>query len=119
MTTTRVYDLYPNLGSFSCKTVDYHGVEHTVAATSIRQAYAVAHKDIWINPADEHPVGIVSIYRRDTGTTLPRTRCHINPRRGPDQSPLVSSCAGAGLAGASRLNLTIRSSRREKNASTP
>lgn len=68
--TTKVYELYPRWGSFSVQTVDYHGTAYLVAATSVRQAYAVAHKDIWIDPNDDHPVGIVAIYRRDTGPTL-------------------------------------------------
>lgn len=60
--TTRVYTLFPYGGSFSCRTADYCGTEYTVAATSIRQAYAVAHQRVWINSEAEHPVGIVSIY---------------------------------------------------------
>jgi hypothetical protein len=36
----------------------------------VRQAYAVAHKDVWIDPEVDHPVGIVSVCRRGTGTTL-------------------------------------------------
>ena len=52
------------------KTEDYHGTALSVAATSLRQAYAVAYKDIWINPEHRHPVGIVSVYRRSTGFTL-------------------------------------------------
>ncbi len=69
-TRTRIYELYPCLGTFSCKTVDYYGTVYTVSATSVRQAYAVAHKGVWIDPTVEHPVGIVSVYRRDKGTTL-------------------------------------------------
>ena len=73
-TRTKVYELYPrgpgpSLG-FSVKTEDYHGTALSVAATSLRQAYAVAYKDIWINPEHRHPVGIVSVYRRSTGFTL-------------------------------------------------
>ena len=41
-----------------------------MAATSVRQAYAVAHKGIWIDPEHTYPVGIVSVYRRSTGFTL-------------------------------------------------
>ena len=70
MTATRVYTLYPRSGGFSVQTVDYQGTEYTVAATSVRQAYAVAHKDVWIEPTDAHPVGIVCVYRRDRGPTL-------------------------------------------------
>ena len=66
----KVYELCPRGGSFSVQTVDYHGTAYSVAATSVRQAYAVAHKDVWIDPTDAHPVGIVGVYRRDTGTTL-------------------------------------------------
>jgi hypothetical protein len=68
--TTKVYELYPCWGSFSVKTVDHHGTAYLVAATSVRQAYAVAHKRVWINPQDTHPVGIVLIYTRDKGPTL-------------------------------------------------
>lgn len=66
----RIYHLYPCGDAFSVQTVNYHGTEITVSAISIQQAYAVAYKDSWINPSDTHPVGIVSIYRRTTGTTL-------------------------------------------------
>ena len=69
-TPTKVYALFPHGGSFSVKTIDYHGTELSVAATSVRQAYALAHKGIWIDPEHTHPVGIVSIYRRATGFTL-------------------------------------------------
>ena len=47
------------------KTIDYNGIAYRVAATSVRQAYAVAHKGVWIDAADEHPVGIVCIYCRN------------------------------------------------------
>jgi len=68
---TKVYELYPQgFGFFWVQTVDYHGTALMVAATSVRQAYAVAHKRVWINPEHEHPVGIVSKYHRDTGYTL-------------------------------------------------
>ncbi|MBO0680342.1 hypothetical protein JRC04_22990 [Mycolicibacterium sp. S2-37] len=66
---TRVYELYPTAGGgFSAKTADYRGAVFVVAATSVRQAYAVAHKAVWINPDHTHPVGIISIL--GTGTTL-------------------------------------------------
>lgn len=68
--TTKIYELYPRRGSFSTKTVDYHGNAYSVAATSIRQAFAVAHADLWINSHDTHPVGIVAIYSAATGLTL-------------------------------------------------
>lgn len=66
----KAYELFPHWGSFSTKTVDYNGTKYTVAATSMRQAYALAHQSSWIHPTDERPVGILSIYRRATGTTL-------------------------------------------------
>jgi hypothetical protein len=66
----RIYVLYPRGPSFSVATIDSCGTEFKVAATSIQQAYAVAHKSVWINPTHEHPVGIVAIYRRGAGTTL-------------------------------------------------
>jgi hypothetical protein len=70
-TPIRVYELYPQgLGGFSVKTVDYHGTKMSVAATSVRQAYAVAHKGAWIDPGHNYPIGIVSVYDRDRGTTL-------------------------------------------------
>jgi hypothetical protein len=52
------------------QTVDYHGTVITVSAVSVQQAYAVAYKNVWIDPDDTHPVGIVSIHRNLTGTTL-------------------------------------------------
>jgi hypothetical protein len=71
MSTIKIYDLYPRWGGgFSVKTNDYDGTTFTVSATSIRQAFAVAYKRAWIDPASGHPVGVVSIYRRSTGTTL-------------------------------------------------
>lgn len=66
----KVYDLYPRWGGFSVKTIDYFGTVLSVAATSVRQAYAVAYKEIWIDSDDVRPVGIVSIYCTGTGTTL-------------------------------------------------
>jgi hypothetical protein len=68
--TIKVYDLFPHRGGFSVKTVDYQGIKLTVSATSVRQAYALAYGDIWISPTDQRPVGIISICRRTTGTTL-------------------------------------------------
>lgn len=73
MTTdaTSIYTLFPrDGGGFSVRIVDYDGVEFKVCATSVRQAYAVAHHVVWIKPADDRPVGIVSIYRRQRGVTL-------------------------------------------------
>ena len=70
-TPTKIYELYPQgLGGFSVKTEDYHGTTLMVAATSVRQAYAVAYKDIWIDPEHKYPVGIVSRYSRSAGYTL-------------------------------------------------
>lgn len=69
-TPTRIYTLFPVGLGFSSQMVDYHGTKLMVAATSIRQAYAVAHKKIWIDPTHRYPVGIVSIYDRHDGTTL-------------------------------------------------
>jgi hypothetical protein len=66
----KVYELYPLGLGFSVQTIDYHGTALMVAATSVRQAYAVAHKRIWIDPEHTYPVGIVSTYRRATGFTL-------------------------------------------------
>lgn len=51
-------------------TADYSGVIVKVAATSIKQAYALAYKGVWITPTDSHPVGIVSIYRDTDGIEL-------------------------------------------------
>ncbi|MET4432081.1 hypothetical protein [Mycolicibacterium sp. 624] len=66
----KAYDLFPRRGGFSVKTADYNGTTFAVAATSVRQAYALAYQDSWVNPNDDRPVGIVSIYRAGTGTTL-------------------------------------------------
>ena len=68
--TTRVYELYPRFGTFTVQTIHYRGTAYVVAATSVRQAYAVAHQNIRIDPTHPHPVGIVSIYHRDSGHTL-------------------------------------------------
>jgi hypothetical protein len=71
MSKIKIYDLHPCWGGgFSVKTIDYDGTTFTVSATSIRQAYAVAYKRAWIDPTNDHPVGVVSIYRRNTGMTL-------------------------------------------------
>ena len=69
-TRIKIFELYPHHGSFSVKTADYQGTAIVVAATSVRQAYALAHRDIWITPTDQHLVGIVSKYRPHTGTRL-------------------------------------------------
>lgn len=68
--TTKVYELYPCSGGFSVKTVDYHGTAYLVAATSVRQAYAVAYKHVWIDPHATHPVGIMAIYNTKPGFEL-------------------------------------------------
>lgn len=70
MSTIKAYELYPRRGGFSVKTADYNGTTFTVAAISVRQAYALAHRRAQINPNDERPVGVLSIYRVGTGTTL-------------------------------------------------
>ena len=69
-TRVRVYVLFPYRGSFSVKTEDYRGVVYTVAATNVRQAYAVAHNKVRIDPEESDPVGIISICDGGTGTTL-------------------------------------------------
>jgi hypothetical protein len=72
----RIYELFPLWrGGFSVKTIDYDGTTLTVAATSVRQAYALAYKESWIDPVDIdlvgiHLVGIVSIERRTSGIKL-------------------------------------------------
>lgn len=66
----RVYILFPRWGSFSVKIEDYRGVVYTVAATNVRQAYAVAHNNVWINPEVIRPVGVISICDGEAGTTL-------------------------------------------------
>ena len=69
-TPIKVYVLFPHGGSFSVKTIDYHGTELSVAAMSVRQAYALAYKGVWIDPSHRYPVGIVCMYDRSTGHTL-------------------------------------------------
>ncbi|OBG87867.1 hypothetical protein H8Z59_20335 [Mycolicibacterium fortuitum] len=70
MSTLKAYELFPHRGGFSAKTVHYQGTKFTVAATSVRQAYALAYQRAWIHAHDRQPVGIVSICRVGTGTTL-------------------------------------------------
>lgn len=73
MTTTkriRVYELFPNGVSISCKTENYSGTVMAVAAGSIRQAYACAYNDSWINPKHRYPVGIISVHGRDQRPVL-------------------------------------------------
>jgi hypothetical protein len=43
----KIYDLYPYAGTFSTQTAEYGGSVYKVAATSIRQAYALSHKGLW------------------------------------------------------------------------
>ena len=66
----RIYGLFPHRDSFSTRTADYEDAELTVAAVSVRQAYAVAHKRVWIDPDDNRPVGVVCTYDTRTGVTL-------------------------------------------------
>ncbi|MCF6391040.1 hypothetical protein L2K20_29120 [Mycobacterium sp. MBM] len=70
MGTTRIYELYPLRHTFSVKISDYSGTTYSVAAASIKQAFAVAHGDTWIDPNATHPVGVVAIYKVPTGLTL-------------------------------------------------
>lgn len=68
---TKVYAIFPCGLGFTAKTPAHtNETIYTVAATSIRQAYAVAYKRVWINPEHAHPVGIISIYQRGKGVTL-------------------------------------------------
>lgn len=67
----KVYALYPtDNGGYSAQSVLYVGIYYTVAATSIRQAYAMAYGEIWADPNDDYPVGLLLRYRRDFGQTL-------------------------------------------------
>lgn len=66
----RLYELYPHRGSFSVMTIHCHQRYLVVAATSVRQAYALAHKGIWIDPDADAPVGIMLTYTAEEGTTL-------------------------------------------------
>jgi hypothetical protein len=65
-----IYTLYPAFGGYSVQTTDDHGTEVRVSAVNVRQAYALAHRQVWINPDHPRPVGIVSVYDRGVGTTL-------------------------------------------------
>jgi hypothetical protein len=60
--STRVYELYPVPGGFSNQTTDYMGTIVAVAATSSKQAHALAHKKVWAN----NPVGALWVYQRGT-----------------------------------------------------
>ncbi len=67
MSTVRSYVLFPQWpGSFSTKSADYGGIRYVVAATSIRQAYALAHQRAWIHPHDEASVIAEAGERSDT-----------------------------------------------------
>ena len=71
---TKVFELYRRglggLAGFSARLADYRGASVFVAAVSLRQAYALAYKDAWIDPAHQYPVGVVAAYRRSAGCTL-------------------------------------------------
>lgn len=66
----RIYVLYPFLGSFSVEAVNDPGRSLSISATSVRQAYALAHGDHWICANDPTPIGIVSAYSCVRGTKL-------------------------------------------------
>lgn len=67
--TIKVYHLYPTGSRYSTRVNDYCGTVVAVAATSIRQAYALAYNKRWIDPDARYPIGVVSIHHRD-GITL-------------------------------------------------
>jgi len=62
-TRIKVYELFPVGGSFSNDTRDYAGKTVAVAATSSRQAHALAHKRVWATDA-ESPMGMLCVYER-------------------------------------------------------
>lgn len=63
-TTVRAYALYPNeRGGFSNRSVHYSGTIVLVAATSIKQAYALAHKGLRATDPDD-PLGILYVRRK-------------------------------------------------------
>jgi hypothetical protein len=61
--SVKVYELFPVAGRFSNQTVDYAGATVAVAATSSKQAHALAHKDVWASDPDD-PLGILWTYQR-------------------------------------------------------
>ena len=67
----RVYELFPlGLGEYSTRMADYGGTVLAVAAVSHRQALVLARQRIWINPAVEDPIGIISRYTHRAGIRL-------------------------------------------------
>jgi len=59
----RLYTLYPTGGGFSNKTIDYRGIELSVAADSIKQAFFFAYKKAR-SAGPLSPAGIVEFYQR-------------------------------------------------------
>jgi hypothetical protein len=54
----RLYTLYPTIDGYSNKTIDYNGVELSIAAESIKRAFYFAYNDVWAegpeNPSGNH-----------------------------------------------------------------
>jgi hypothetical protein len=61
--SVKVYRLYPVPGGFSNRSRDYTGTTFAVAATSSRQAHALAHKKTWATDPSA-PMGVLWVYRR-------------------------------------------------------
>jgi hypothetical protein len=61
--SVKLYELYPVPGGFSNQTADYSGTTVAVAATSNKQAHALAHKKAWATDPD-NPLGVLWVYRK-------------------------------------------------------
>lgn len=101
-TPTKVYELYPYLSGFSVKRVDYHGIAMSVAATSVSQAYAVAHKNVWIDPEHKYRSALC----RSTTPTPAPPPYGAAARGTPSQADSPATVPGYGHYG-QPLTLTI------------
>jgi hypothetical protein len=64
----RVYHLFHCSRGFSVQPIDYGGTVIIVSAVTVRQAYALGFKSVWIDPRDDYPIGIIAIHRKLTAT---------------------------------------------------
>ncbi|AEF35350.1 hypothetical protein JDM601_1350 [Mycolicibacter sinensis] len=55
----KIYDLYPDMGTFTYKIERYQGRAVQVAAKSLKQALWLAGHDQWIDPEADPLIGIV------------------------------------------------------------
>lgn len=65
--TIKVYELYPVGNRFSATRGDYRGTAVQVAATSLRQAIALAHRGGWADLTSARPVGMLDMYQSGRG----------------------------------------------------